>query len=204
MKIKYDILDYNMPSPEEVLKYIDKWNGLPDYSSQERALNKLFLDLCKDNLSIENILIKCSALNDFYSTNIFKIYSVAKHILDLNIDERLAKGNLSLVDDIARVTIDGKTFNFYSFASKYCSHHRPDIYPIYDFYVDWLLCYFNKRDCFSSFKADDLKDYLTFVKVIEAFRSHYGLVDFSIKQIDQYLWLLGKECIDRYEKKTKK
>lgn len=29
--------------------------------------------------------------------------------------------------------------NFYSFASKYCSHHNPLDYPIYDIYVDEVL-----------------------------------------------------------------
>lgn len=54
------------PSPDEVQKYLLKWDNLGSYVVQEEALN------------------------DFYSTNIIKVFNVAKHIIDLNIDERLA------------------------------------------------------------------------------------------------------------------
>ena len=123
------------PTRQEVEKYLRKWNTLENYVLQENSLDKLFFYTYPNNIDINDILIKCSSLNDFYSTNIFKIYAVATHILSLNIDERLRKGDPTLVDDIAKVTISGKSKYFYSFASKYCSHHNPYEYPIYDSYV---------------------------------------------------------------------
>ena len=139
-----------IPCKKEVEKYLNLWNSLPDYVAQESALDKLFSGDFKYNDNLENILIKCSVLNvnDFYSTNIFKIYSVAVHILSFNIDERLTNGDLTLVDDIVKITISGKNKYFYSFASKYCSHHNPTVYPIYDSYVEKVLKHFinsNKR-----------------------------------------------------------
>lgn len=81
------------------------------------------------------------------STNIFSPSKVAKHIIDLHIDERLAAGDVTLVNEIARVDMDNGTVgNFYSFATKYCSHHKPLDYPIYDSYVVKLLCYFRDID----------------------------------------------------------
>lgn len=194
------ILRYHKPSADEVREYILKWDELEDYVNQERALNKLFLEICKDNQSIENILIKCSALNDFYSTNIFKVHNVAKHYLKFNIDKRLANGDLSLVSDLAHIEINGKPFYFYSFASKYCSHHRPDIYPIYDSYVHKLLKYFRDRDGFCKFKEKEIKEYESYYSIIQAFRSFYHLDSFTVKEIDKYLWQLGKEVFDRYKK----
>ena len=47
-------------------------------------------------------------LNDFYSKNIFSVFSVAKNIFELNIDDRLKMGDVSLVSDIAAVNISGK------------------------------------------------------------------------------------------------
>ena len=154
------------PCKEEVEKYLNLWNSLPDYVSQESALDKLFFGDFKYNDNLENILIKCSVLNDFYSTNIFKIYSVAVHILSLDIDERLSKGDPTLVDDIAKVTISGKSKYFYSFASKYCSHHNPNEYPIYDSYVEKVLKYFRKQNPNFNFNNDDLKQYEKFKKYI--------------------------------------
>lgn len=194
-----DILDSHKPCIDEINEYIQKWDGLTDYVNQERALDKLFLNLCKENKTIEDILIKCSALNDFYSTNIFKIHNVAQHYIRLNIDERLKVGDLTLVGDLADVVVNGKHFNFYSFASKYCSHHRPDIYPIYDSYVHKLLKYFRDRDHFCKFKDCNLKNYQCYTEVIFALKSFYGLEVFSIKEIDKYLWQLGKEAFNRFQ-----
>lgn len=195
-----EILKGHKPSPQEVNEYIHKWDALDDYVDQEKALDKLFLALCKSNNNIEDILIKCSALNDFYSTNIFKVHNVAQHYLHQNIDERLAKGDLSLVSDLAHISINGKPYYFYSFASKYCSHHRPDIYPIYDSYVHKLLKYFRDRDHFCKFSESDLKEYQSYTNVILALQKHYGLESFNIKEIDKYLWQLGKEAFNKYKK----
>ena len=192
------------PSIEEVEKYLNKWNSLPDYTSQENALNKLFFGDFKSNDNLDNVLIKCSVLNDFYSTNIFKIYPVGIHILSLNIDERLQKGDPTLVDDIAKITISGKNKYFYSFASKYCSHHNPLEYPIYDSYVEKVLKYFRKINPNFNFNNEDLKQYDKFKSILITFQKLYGIEQYNLKDLDKYLWQLGKDKfpID-YNKKIK-
>ena len=47
---------------------------------------------------LEEILIKASILKDFYSTNIYGIFSVAKYIFNLNIDGRVERGNISVIE----------------------------------------------------------------------------------------------------------
>lgn len=191
----------NIPEPsiEEVDNYLKKWDKKDEYRKKEEALNKLFFELCPKNTDIKDILLKASTLNDFYSTNIFSIYPVAKHIQDKGIDSKLKEGDISAVSGIQFVTIGDKTWNFYSFASKYCSHHNPEEYPIYDSYVDKVLWYFkcldkeNNKPSFSNFKRKDLKDYAKFKGIIIEFQKFYGLNEYSLKQIDQYLWQLGKE-----------
>ena len=61
------------PSIDEVEKYLKKWDSLENYVLQENSLNKLFYELVPNNKCMEDILIKASTLNDFYSTNIFLI-----------------------------------------------------------------------------------------------------------------------------------
>ena len=199
MHKEIDVLLGHVPSPQEVAEYEQKWNTLADYVNQENALDKLFFNLCPENKDMSDILIKCSSLNDFYSTNIFKVHNVAKHFLNQKIDERLAVGDLNLVMDLANIEINGKRFFFYSFATKYCSHHRPDIYPIYDSYVNKLLKYFRNRDGFMVFKEANLKEYSSYYNIIQSFKSFYGLQEFSVKQIDKYLWQLGKKAYNRYK-----
>lgn len=188
---------FYQPTIEEVNKYLRLWDTLENYVLQEEALDKLFFQTYPQNEDISEILIKASALNDFYSTNIFSIFPVAKHIHILKIDRRLKAKDPSLVNDIALVDMNGKFKNFYSFASKYCSHHDPINYPIYDIYVEKVLMALNKRDKFSKFNKKDLKDYKRFKEIIMDFRKYYGLDEFNLKQIDRYIWQLGKEFFPR-------
>jgi len=182
------------PSEKEVEKYLALWNDLDNYSLQESSLRKLFTKTYPLNNDLDDILIKVCSLNDFYSTNIFSPFTVAKHILKLQIDNSLASEDLSIVNKIAKVRMNGGNVkNFYSFATKYCSHHKPTIYPIYDSYVEKILVYFRRTDNFYKFSNIDLKTYELFRDILENFRSYYKLEKFDIKQIDKYLWQAGKE-----------
>ena len=188
--------DQIIPKPriDEIEKYIRKWDALENYTLQENALEKLFNRTYPKNTEIEDVLIKVSSLNDFYSTNIFSPFTVAKHIVTLNMDERLEESDASLVNDIARVKMDnGNVINFYSFATKYCSHHKPYDYPIYDSYVGKILRHYRNEDKFYDFKTVELKEFPVFKDILIAFRSFYGLEDYTLKDIDRYLWQLGKE-----------
>lgn len=186
--------DILTPCVEEIIKYLKKWDSLESYTLQENALEKLFNRTYPKNTDIEDVIIKVSTLNDFYSTNIFSPFTVAKHIVALNIDERLEKKDDTLVNDIAKVKMDnGNIINFYSFATKYCSHHKPYEYPIYDSYVDKILRHFRDKDSFYDFKTAKLKEFTSFKEILINFRSYYGLEDYSLKDIDRYLWQLGKE-----------
>lgn len=134
-----------------------------------------------------------------YATNIYDVYRVALHIQGLQIDDRLQEGDLTLIQHIALVEMsNGKERRNYSFATKYCSWHRPEIFPIYDFYVDYVLWLYAQQDSF--FGADRFHrsklwdDYPTFTHTVSAFREYYSLKQFSLRQIDNFLWLHGREA----------
>jgi hypothetical protein len=80
-----------------------------------------------------------------------------------------------------------------------CSHHRPLDYPIYDSYVDEVLRYYRKHDGFAAFKNDDLKNYTRFKSILEEFRNFYQLGKYSLKELDKYIWQLGKTHFNKYE-----
>lgn len=119
---------------------------------------------------------------------------MAKHIINLDIDDRHRAGDVTLVNYIAKVTMDNwKVKNFYSFATKYYNHHKPIDFPIYDSYVDKLLRYFRDEDGFYKFSNDDLEDYIKFKNILLKFSSLYSLDDYNLKDIYKYLLQLGKE-----------
>jgi hypothetical protein len=191
------------PSSDTVRSYLEKWNtdkSLENYRTQEAALKLLFHKFCLEISSSELVLLKVTALNQFYSTNIYDTYSMAKHIIDLEIDERLHSGDLTLVNELALITLKSKQKNFYSFASKYCSHHDPKAFPIYDSFVEKMLVRCAKVGHFAQFKKVELKKYKSFVQIIKTFQQFYGLENFSLREIDMFLWLAGKELFPRWPK----
>lgn len=191
--IKKDDMEIIKPTVKEIKNYLNKWDKLENYVLQESSLRKLFNQTYPLNNDMDDVLIKVCSLNDFYSTNIFSPFIIAKHIVELDVDNRLRKGDLELVNEIAVVKVNGnKKINFYSFATKYCSHHKPITYPIYDSYVEKLLMYFKKTDKFFKFKKEDLKTYSKYKDILIGFQKYYALQEFNLKEIDKYLWKVGK------------
>ena len=187
-------MDLNQPSPEEVARYQKEWESSQKYKyvPRERNLLKLFETYPK-NVSLKDVLYKVEELNGAYNTRIplIHIELVAEHIVDLNIDHRLANQDLDLVNDIAK---NEKTKNNYVFATKYCSFHFPEKFPIYDRLVAKTLWHFYREDRYASyFSRGDLRDYQTFYFVLLDFIEFYGLEEFNYKEIDHYLWLVGQE-----------
>jgi hypothetical protein len=186
------------PSKSEIEKYLTLWDSLENYRLQESSLKKLFTKTYPLNDDLNEVLIKVCALNDFYSTSIYYPVQVAKHIVSLQLDKKLMIKDPKVVNEIASVQVKkDKLINYYSFATKYCSHHHPTLYPIYDSYVDKLLMHFKKEDNFFEFKKSDLKIYENFKNILEKFRIFYDLEDYDLKQIDKYLWQAGKEYFPR-------
>ena len=182
------------PSDAIINEYLKKWDSLDNYVLQESSLKKLFSQTYPLNVEMDDVLIKVCSLNDFYTTNIFSPFIVAKHIVSLKIDDRLKNNDLELVNDIAKIKVNGKKErNFYSFATKYCSHHKPKVYPIYDSFVEKLLIHFKREDKFYKFKKSDLKNYPEYRNVLIEFQKFYGLVNYNLKDIDKYLWQAGKK-----------
>ena len=197
-KIRKNYANLNIATPckDEMQKWINLWSE--QSKSQDSALHKLFHHTYPRNDDLDEVLVKVATLNDFYSTNIYNIFAVARHILGIvDIDSRLQNGDERLVNEIANVVELGK--NFYSFATKFCSHHNEIDYAIYDSYVEKMLIYFQKRDKFGNFKKDDLRDYGRFKKALNDFKIFYAL-DCNLKELDRYLWQAGKSHFAKYGK----
>lgn len=50
-----------------------------------------------------------------------------------------------------------------------------------------------KRDKFDDFTKEDLKNYKTFKKILITFKNFYKIDEYDLKEIDKYIWQLGKE-----------
>jgi hypothetical protein len=189
------------PTPDSVraaCEEFDGWNDNPD-----PAL-KLLFEQFQENTHFEPVFLKVVALNTAYSTQIRAVsnktptvYDVARHIVSLKIDDALRQGSMDLVEQIANVTTkDGRHQRNYSFATKYCSWHQHDFFPIYDSRVDEYLWQLRNRekgmpDGFRQFKRMELESYPTFKRVVVDFQTHFHLEEFSFKKIDKFLFVEG-------------
>jgi hypothetical protein len=116
-------------------KYLTQWNA-GNNQNLDVALRTVFQAM-PNNTDIGEVAVKLAALNGIYA-----VVRVAEHIVGLGIDARLAEAKVdpNLIEDVARVEITkGKPRRNYSFATKYCAFHRPDLYPIYDSLVAGVL-----------------------------------------------------------------
>lgn len=182
-----------------------------------------------DNLKI--VLIKVTLLNAFYRTTIdnINLVAVARYICSLGFDEMIDQNrgepNYDLVERIAYhqkeksikignmdfVNIRAKTRNgiqmhlnnMYSFATKYCAWHQPDIYPIVDSYAKGVIYHLanNNKELKERLKEKRvthamLNDYRTYCHIYRELRTllenkvHQKI---SLKELDICLWSLGAE-----------
>ncbi len=189
------------PTPEVIEEWKINWENTEGNIEQERALKKLFIELLPQNSDLEDVLIKVCTLNDFYSTNIYNVFSVAKVIKGMNFDNTFNSDEAlpKCVDELNDKVYKATKKHIYSFASKFFSHHRPDIYPIYDSYVDKLLRYYRDEYQFFSFKDQNLLEYEGFYEVYIKFKEYFGLTQFTAKDIDKFLWQVGKHHFPKYK-----
>jgi hypothetical protein len=171
---------------ETAARLREKKNTLLDI----RALSLLF-KAHRYNTDVAEVLLKVVALNDLYSTRIFKVRDAARTIVAAKIDSLLRTGDPRAVERIQTMRLGGRKRSTYSFATKYCSWHAPDKYPIFDRNVKAALTAYRKRDKFETFTQNDLLDYQTFLRVLLAFRERYGLQDVSNGDLDKFLWKIG-------------
>ena len=177
------------PNPVEAAQLIVAFDGTQ--SLVESALTRLIQHF-PDNTRADEVLLKVVTLNTLYLTNILAIYPLAEHIQGLGVDAAIRSGDAGVVEAIARLPLNGKVRRNYSFATKYCAWHNPTAYPIYDWYVEAMLWEYQRTFRFAAFRRQDLSEYPAFRKAVLAFRSHFGLDAYSLKEIDKVLWVQGK------------
>jgi len=138
-----------------------------------------------------------------YHETIPTIFEVAEHIVNLGIDSDLRRGVDGLVRSLATVEVPPKKVRFnYSFATKYCSWHNPEAYPIFDSRVYAYLCHLVNHGCIDRFIRNDMWDYPIFKRTIEGFKERNRLGEFTFKEIDKFLYLQGAIVIRGREKTT--
>ncbi|WP_051586189.1 hypothetical protein [Mycoplasmopsis lipofaciens] len=175
---------------KELIKSLNEWEKRENLVSEESFLRDLFQNKYKNNTNFNEIFVKVITLDALYNTHLKNHYKMAKYIESLNIDKDLKLGNTCLVNKIASLKInENKTINCLSFASKYCSWHQPDKYPIKDSIIHSILLTIIKHNN-DNIKANNLNNYCCFKDQFDKYiKSKFP--NNTYKKIDKHLWLKG-------------
>ena len=140
-----------LPIPNEKLvrEAVDEFDR--ENEAVEQALEELFRQYPR-NEDLRHVVLKVTALNSLYSTQIPVYGQRIPDVLDVarqihrnsqEIDSALVDGSAcspGIVGTIASLKVPGRQNRcYYAFATKYCSWHKPKLYPIWDSRVDRYL-----------------------------------------------------------------
>ena len=162
---------------------------LPDYALQEKVLADIFTKY-PNNTTLAEVILKVNLLNAFYSTGILDVDTVARHIVTQHVDTDIQNGNVAVIDKIARVKHNGKCWNHFSFATKYCSFHQPQKFPIFDSFIAECFSQLSKNNYFQKeFSKNTIRnDYSDFKNFYDEFMTKQPALPQDYKEVDRYLW----------------
>jgi len=162
---------------------------LPDYALQEKVLADIFTKY-PNNTTLAEVILKVNLLNAFYSTGILDVVTVARHIVKQHVDTDIQNGNVAVIDKIARVKHNGKCWNHFSFATKYCSFHQPQKFPIFDSFIAECFSQLSKNNYFQKkFPKNTIRNcYSNFKKFYDEFMTNQPALPKDYKEVDRYLW----------------
>ncbi len=146
----------------------------------------------RNNQDIRHVLLKVIAISTLYHARVLDIdlQPLAKHIAEIEaLDARLLRGDLEVVDAIWNS--HGTQRHYPSFATKFCSWHNPKDYAIYDGNAWAALVAYGAEGGSFVFPERSFVKYATFLEIVRRFQKSYGLEDYSLKDIDKFLWRVG-------------
>ena len=168
--------------------------------------NKLITDMIKKfplNNDLDIVAMKISLIDVTNNTHIaqhkskISLVDLAKAIIGIkNIDERIAKGDASVVNEIAKTN---GSINLFSFATKYCCYHnhnyyKRDDYAIFDTVLKTTLpLYFKDVTEYSIEKWRSNFDYESYNNYIDKKLNELHITIKNRKRkFDHFVWYLNR------------
>ena len=185
----------------EIDEYVMRFLEDEETKRTEKTVQELIATF-RENKEIEHVLIKVITINALYHARVLDVdlHPLAVHIHGIeNLDEKLKEGSPEVVDAIWKSQRTRQ--HYFSFATKFCNWHNQEAYAIYDTYMWESLCAYRAEKSGFKFKDAECKDYAGFHAVVKRFQSVYDLGNYSLKDVDKLLWLLGYELVKAKQKK---
>lgn len=175
------------------------------------ALTKL-----KDNNDVAIVAMKIALIDITNGTNLSRnlgkfggLYKLANKITQINFDERVKNGDISLIEELAIWTKEELGKNLFSFITKYCLYHNVNCYNKDDFVIyDSVVCknlhkYISKDEYIkltgkklhknTFIKIKDQMNYQEYIKIIDYIIAKNNItVSKPHRKLDWYIWYKNK------------
>lgn len=149
---------------------------------KEQVLIDTFFKKYPKNTDPLIVAAKVALIDTTNSTNLARYKSkislceVADIIVGIkDFDKRLAKGDIELVEEIAKKTKKDHDINLFSFASKYCCYHNVHVYNRDDYSI------------FDNVVKEHLKDYNTEKRTVSAYKVDKWRENMNYKEFNEYI-----------------
>ena len=126
-----------------------------------------------------------------------------------NFDQRVAKGDPSLVSKLSRKT-KRKGVNLFSFISKYCCYHNfyvyhKDDYSIYDRVLETFLSRYSKNATTKVLRQfKDASNYKGYAAIINDILRHNNIADPKARRkFDYFVWYFNKDKLKKPHKRKR-
>lgn len=183
----------NPPSQEEMEKVLDFfWASKArygDYDKKTKGMLELYAISNTYKEDLTDIEKKVHKINSIHNTRL-PAKSMAEHIFAIkDINNRLQKGDLSLVSDIARANIVNnkgvKKNNCYVFASSFCRYLNPKEFPAYSTEIKeqlehWIAKFANNK-WDTKYLKSDCNNYTKLKEILLDFADTYHLTFDKVK-----------------------
>lgn len=148
------------------------------------------------NIDRDTVIEKVSCLRDAQTRETGADNYLADHILKLNIDSLLEIRDTKVVDKIANVQVGSNEVTLYHFASRYCNHHFPDDYPVYNIQVIPICGTLFPEIMHESNSMQGNIIYADFKKAMILVRKGLHLEKLNFYELDKILWAHESEIIE--------
>jgi len=178
-------------------KYLDIFDSQERYFVSDIRNLELFAETPL-NTNLDEVRIKVSAINDMDVIDSTVSDDLVNHIVALNIDDRLKKGDLTVVEEIANLKARNKNYHFLHFASAYCNYHRPDVFPIYsEQYLEFYKVYVVEQKL--GLDPDKLTSYLVFSQALNHLVDQLGLKGrMDYLHFRKFAWLYAETVVKEF------
>jgi hypothetical protein len=175
------VASYSIDKQKTMKEFINYIKDIRGYFLSDRRLIS-YVSNRPGNRDLDMIREKIMAVANHNRIDYFISNGIPQHIKNLEVDQYLTNGDLSVVCKIAQVRTSGNDHELIEFASKYCAAHYPELYPLWNNHsliITRTYCKENFLPC----------HYAGYSSVVQGIKLRYNMDMMNFFDISKFFWI---------------